>query len=338
MRLDTGGQVMGGHFMGAHVEDDEWDTGVTNVAPPEPSKCDRAYLIVLAGDGLGEMHQLIGNEVIIGRAGRASILLRDDGVSRSHVRVRRNGDALTIEDMGSRNGTFLNGNRITAPTLLRDGDKIHLGHRTVLRLTFHDALDDAFQRQLREAAMFDALTHAYSRRYFVDRLEAELQFAARHDTPLALVLLDLDHLKQVNDHYGHSAGDRMLSELAAAVQTHVRAEDLFGRIGGDEFGVLCRGTSLEVAASFAERVRVLVEELSIDVGPTALKCTVSIGVAAFPDLHCETPNELVNAADRALYIAKARGRNRVAVHPDEADETRTFEQTRPIAKSPLEDD
>jgi two-component system cell cycle response regulator len=328
---------MGAQVMGARVDDDDWDTGITNIVPPEPSKADRAYLIILAGDGLGEMHQLIGDEAIIGRAGRASVLLRDDGVSRLHARVRRQGETLTIEDMGSRNGTFLNGNRVTGPTVVRDGDKIHIGHRTVLRLTFHDALDDAFQRQLREAAMYDALTKVYSRRYFVDRLEAELQFASRHEAPLALVLLDLDHLKDINDSYGHGAGDRVLTDLAAAVQAHVRAEDLFGRIGGDEFGVLCRGTPLAVAASFAERVRLLVESLEIDVGPKVASITVSIGVSAFPDLRCESPHELVNAADRALYIAKARGRNRVAVQPDEGEDTRTFDTTRPLVRRPGSD-
>jgi diguanylate cyclase (GGDEF)-like protein len=318
--------------MGARLDDENWDTGVTNIVPPEPSKADRAYLIILAGDGLGEMHQLIGDEMVIGRAGRASVLLRDDGVSRVHARLRRDGDRLVVEDMGSRNGTFVNGSRLSAPMVVRDGDKIHVGHRTVLRLTFHDALDDAFQKQLRDAAMYDALTHVYSRRYFVDRLEAELQFATRHEAPLALILLDLDHLKDVNDSFGHAAGDRVLAEMAAAVQTHVRAEDLFGRIGGDEFGVLCRGTPLAVAASFAERVRVLVNMLEIDVGPQTVKMTVSVGVSAYPELTCESPNELVNAADRALYVAKARGRNRVALHPDEAEDTRTFDTTRPLAK------
>jgi two-component system cell cycle response regulator len=323
---------MGVDSMGARLDDESWDTGVTNIVPPEPSKADRAYLIILAGDGLGEMHQLIGDEMVIGRAGRASVLLRDDGVSRVHARLRREGDNLVVEDLGSRNGTFVNGNRLSGPMVVRDGDKIHVGHRTVLRLTFHDALDDAFQKQLRDAAMYDALTHVYSRRYFVDRLEAELQFATRHETPLALILFDLDHLKDVNDSYGHAAGDHVLAELATAVQAHVRAEDLFGRIGGDEFGVLCRGTPLSVAASFAERVRVLVHALRVDVGPKLLRMSVSIGVAAYPELACESPNELVNAADRALYVAKARGRNRVAVHPDEAEDTRTFDTTRPLGR------
>ena len=180
--------------------------------------------------------------------------------------------------------------------------------------------------------MYDALTHIYSRRYFVDRLEAELQFAARHEAPLALVLLDLDHLKDINDSFGHSAGDRVLATLAAAVQTHVRAEDLFGRIGGDEFAVLCRGTPLAVASGFAERVRALVEALEIDVGPKMATITVSIGVSAFPDLRCDLPHELVNAADRALYVAKAHGRNRVAVQPAECEDTRTFDTTRPLVR------
>jgi len=318
----------------------DWDTGVTNVIPPEPSKADRAYLIVLAGDGLGEMHQLLGAEMIIGRAGRATILLRDDGISRQHARLRRVADGFVLEDLQSRNGTYLNGNRVTEPTLLRDGDKIHLGHRTVLRLTFHDALDDAFQHQLREAAMYDALTRAYSRRYFVDRLEAELQFASRHLAPLALVLIDLDHLKHVNDHYGHGAGDRMLVDVAAVIHAHVRGEDLFGRLGGDEFGVICRGTPLAVAATFAERVRTLVADTSIDVGPVRMHATVSVGVAALPDVAADTPEQLMSITDRALYVAKARGRNRVAVHPEEAEVTHTYrgslglEATRQAVKRP----
>jgi two-component system cell cycle response regulator len=318
--------------MAGRLDDDNWVTGVTNIVPPEPQKADRAYLIILAGDGLGEMHQLIGDEMIIGRAGRASLILRDDGVSRVHARLRRLGDALVVEDLGSRNGTFVNGARLGGPMVVRDGDKIHVGHRTVLRLTYHDALDDAFQKQLRDAAMYDALTHVYSRRYFVDRLEAELQFASRHEVPLALILLDLDHLKTVNDDFGHAAGDRALAEMARAVQAHVRAEDLFGRLGGDEFGVLCRGTPLAVAASFAERMRALVHALAVDVGPKETHLTVSVGVSAFPELRCESPQELVNAADRALYVAKARGRNRVAVHPDEGEDTRTFDTMRPLAK------
>ena len=307
--------------MGERRDHDTWDTGATNVAPAPPSERERAYLIVLVGDNLGEMHELVDREVIIGRAGHSTVDLRDDSVSRLHARVQHDGEALIIEDLGSRNGTFVNGVRIAAPTRLQGGDKIHVGHRTVLRFAYHDALDDAFQRQLYEAAMYDALTHAYSRRYFVDRLEAELQFAQRHDAPLALVLLDLDRLKVVNDRYGHSAGDRVLVEVAAAVQAHVRADDLFGRLGGDEFGVLCRGTALSTAASFAERVRCLVEELSIDLGGTVVQLTVSIGVAAFPEVQCESPRELVDVADRALYVAKAQGRNRATTQL-EAEETR----------------
>jgi diguanylate cyclase (GGDEF)-like protein len=314
------------------VEDDEWVTGVSTVGPVTTTKCDRAYLIVLAGDGLGEMHLVADAEAVIGRAGRVAIALRDDGVSRTHARVRRVGAELILEDLGSRNGTYLNGERVTGPVTLRDGDKIYVGHRTVLRLTYHDDLDDAFQKQLREAAMYDALTRAFSRRHFCDRLETELQYAMRHQTPLSIVLLDLDRLKDINDTYGHAAGDRALVEVAATVQSNVRAEDLLGRLGGDEFGVLCRGSALQTAALFAERMRGLIEAHPIDLGPATVNATVSTGVAAFPDLRCVSPGELVDAADRALYIAKARGRNRVAVIPDPGEETRVRQMTVPLPR------
>jgi len=320
-------------------DDDAWDTGPGEVAPAAALHRHHVYLIVIVGDNVGEMHELRDGDTVIGRGRRAKIALHDDGVSRAHARVRREGNALMIEDLGSRNGTFVNGRRIHAPSPLFEGDKIQLGTRTMLRATMQDTFDERFQRQLVEAAMFDALTRAHSRGYFQDRLEAELRFAERHGTPLALVLLDLDHLKQVNDQYGHAAGDRVLVEVARAVHEHVRAEDLFGRLGGDEFGILCRSTPLAVAATFAERLRTLVAELTVSIAGATLPVTVTVGVAAFPDVACRTGSDLVEAADRALYLAKMQGRNRVALHPEETEETRDVVQLRQkAAESEVRDD
>ncbi len=305
-----------------------WDTGVTEAVPPAPGERGRAYLIVLTGDNLGEMHDIVG-EVVIGRAGEGAIHLRDDGISRVHARVWRESTGLAIEDLNSRNGTFVNGVRIQNATALQNGDKIHVGHRTVLRIAIYDSIDDRFQRQLLEAAMYDGLTHAHSRRHFLAQLEVELQFSLRHGVPLALIIFDVDHFKDVNDSYGHEAGDRVLVEVAALVHHHLRGEDMFGRLGGDEFGILCRATEAATAGLLADRMRDLVEALAIDVGVAAVPVTLSAGVAAMPELPCQSVEDLMQAADRALYLAKARGRNQVAAPSDRCDETRVV-TTQPL--------
>jgi two-component system cell cycle response regulator len=312
---------------------DDWDTGVTDIVPPTPGERGRAYLIVLAGDNLGEMYD-VGGEALIGRAREAAVALRDDGISRVHARVWREGPELAIEDLNSRNGTFVNSVRIHHATALHDGDKIHIGHRTILRMAVYDSLDDRFQRQLLDAAMYDALTRAHSRRHLLGQLDMELQFSLRHGIPLALILFDVDHFKDVNDRYGHEAGDRVLVALATLVQSHLRAEDLFGRLGGDEFGILCRATTSATAATLADRIRDLVEALSIDIGAAVLRITVSAGVAAVPELPCKLVQDLLHASDRALYMAKAHGRNQVAApSSDQVEETRVVTRPQPPSES-----
>jgi len=117
------------------------------------------------------------------------------------------------------------------------------------------------------------------------------------------------------------------------VQSHLRAEDLFGRLGGDEFGILCRATTSATAATLADRIRDLVEALPIAVGAAVVRVTMSAGVAAIPELPCKSVQDLMNASDRALYKAKAHGRNQVA-----ASSSEPIEDTRVVARPqpPLE--
>src|SRR5690606_11394820 len=124
-----------------------------------------------------------------------------------------------------RNGTFCNGQR-TARHALTDGDKIQLGRSTMLRFTYVDEHDESLQRQMFDSALRDGLTRAFNKRYFTERMRAEFHFAKRHDVPLSLLLLDLDHFKQVNDRHGHVAGDFVLTEFADSVQSRVRNEDV----------------------------------------------------------------------------------------------------------------
>ena len=271
---------------------------------------DRAYLIVLQGSNVGEMYRLEGNETVIGRSANATIRLDDDGVSRRHARVLVDGAEVRIEDLRSSNGTLVNGEQV-ASRELKDGDKIRLGSTTVLKFTYHDHLDESFQQQMYDAALRDGLTKAYNKKYFLDRLDTELAFAKRHQTTLSLVMIDVDFFKKVNDTYGHLAGDHVLQKVSKLAHSTVRTEDVFARYGGEEFGVICRGVSLGSAGVLGERLRALVEQTSFDFESAPLRVTISVGVAAYPEINAATPAYLIAAADEALYEAKRCGRNRV---------------------------
>jgi diguanylate cyclase (GGDEF)-like protein len=256
------------------------------------------------------MYRISGANLVLGRGGGADVRLVDEGISRFHCRIRAEGDDLVVEDLKSRNGTFLNGARIER-SQLQDGDKIQIGHSTVLKLGFHDQLEESFQRRMLDSALRDGLTRAYNKRYFLDRLHSEMRFAMRHNTPLGLLLFDLDHFKQVNDAHGHPAGDRVLVEFAALITDSIRHEDVFARYGGEEFAVLSRLISPADCARFAERLRRNVERLEVECDDAVIQVTVSIGIACVPELAVQTSDDLLRAADRALYRAKQMGRNRV---------------------------
>ena len=213
-------------------------------------------------------------------------------------------------DLQSRNGTFVNGERIQTQQL-RDGDKIQIGSTTILKFTYHDHLEESFQRRMFENALRDGLTRAFNKRYFLQRLESEVRFARRHKVPLSLVLLDLDDFKKVNDNHGHPAGDAVLQTLAQKIHESIRNEDVFARYGGEEFVVLLRSVDLARAMAFAERLRGAAHAMEHVNGDHNFRVSVSAGVAAIPEVDSDEPLELIAAADEALYRAKRAGRDRV---------------------------
>jgi diguanylate cyclase (GGDEF)-like protein len=273
------------------------------------SERDRAYLIVLAGSDVGKMFKLEDGETVLGRSHRADIKLDDDSISRMHAKLVLSENDVHVEDLNSSNGTAVNGERV-AFQQLRDGDKIRLGETTILKFTFHDRLDESFQQKMYDAALRDPLTKAFNKKYFVDTLNTEVSYSRRHSSALSLVIFDLDHFKSINDTYGHIAGDHVLIEMAAIVQTMLRAEDVLARYGGEEFCIILRGISLEDAGVLAERLRTAVESRRFMAGNQILPVTISAGVAQF-DAKLEDPLALVEAADEALYAAKKAGRNQV---------------------------
>ena len=287
-------------------------------APKAPAggKRDRAYLVVLAGASVGEMYKVEGDKVVIGRGQKAQIRLFDDGISREHAQIVIEGHQIILQDLGSTNGTFCNGLKVDRRELV-DGDKILVGSTTILKFTYHDNLDEMFQRQMYESALRDGLTKAFNKKYFTDRLESEFTFATRHVSPLALVLFDIDHFKKVNDTHGHPAGDHVLFEISTLLSSALRAEDVFARYGGEEFAVICRGSDESQAQVVGERMRKAVEGHRFVYEGALIPVTISVGIAVLPNAAVKDANDIVGFADQALYKSKNGGRNRVTVYkPD----------------------
>jgi two-component system cell cycle response regulator len=169
----------------------------------------------------------------------------------------------------------------------------------------------ATREALREQATHDPLTCLSNRHAILDLLARETNRAARENTCLAVVMADLDHFKLVNDTYGHLAGDAVLREAAQRLQTSLRSYDAVGRYGGEEFLVVLPGGTQASAMQLAERLRATMCAQSIEFNEGSLCVTMSLGVTAVtPGTHA-TPEEMIRAADEALYRAKDRGRNRV---------------------------
>ncbi len=167
--------------------------------------------------------------------------------------------------------------------------------------------------ELRRIAQTDYLTGAATRRSFTLELEKSLARFGRTSRPTALIYLDIDHFKRVNDQYGHPAGDKVLKTVSEALTRRLRQTDTFGRLGGEEFGILLENTSSEQAIETAELLRAEVESIIVPNDPP-LRVTASFGLAML-SIQASSVREWMTAADEALYDAKRTGRNRVSIAP-----------------------
>jgi diguanylate cyclase (GGDEF)-like protein len=187
----------------------------------------------------------------------------------------------------------------------------------VSSLSLETALDVRRIYTLEQESITDALTGTYNRRYLDRRLDEEVLRARRYGFPLAVLLLDIDHFKQINDEHGHPFGDGILAGLSQIVMNSVRRTDVVARYGGDEVLVIATHTPLADAAELGERLRQRVEaaemgQASGTGGGVPIRVTISVGVAGYSD-ELSSGQSLIQAADQALYQAKQAGRNRTAI-------------------------
>ncbi|HXK20443.1 MAG TPA: GGDEF domain-containing protein, partial [Polyangiaceae bacterium] len=262
--------------------------------------------VIISGDDMGRRFELGHSEVSIGRADNCTICVNTDQVSRKHCTVQPVLGRYYIVDNRSTNGTFVNEQKVERAKLM-DGDQIRVG-KAVLKYTESHVEQRYFEHVFNLASM-DALTGTFNKRYFDETFGKEAQRAQQNGAPLSMVLFDIDHFKQVNDTYGHPAGDAVLSNVAGAVSAQLREGDALFRVGGEEFALVMAATQLDLAVQAAEAARGLIAELATDFMGTIIRVTLSLGVAELGPT--ELPAALYQRADERLYAAKRGGRNRV---------------------------
>jgi diguanylate cyclase (GGDEF)-like protein len=289
--------------------DEGTSTSQTAIRIPPAGTAKRAVVTVLSGLNAGQVC-MIGTEFVIGRSHDCDLQLRDQGISRRHTRIFNAADWYALEDLGSTNGTYVNGARVRSAKL-GPGDRVQVGLDVVFAFTYIDQTEEALAKKLYEASTRDGLTGAFSRKYFSERCNAELSYAGRHpNSALSVIMFDIDHFKRVNDTQGHLAGDRVLRAVAARATQEVRLEDVVARYGGEEFIILVREDSTH-AFSLAERLRRGIEGVEVPHERGVIRVTVSVGVASLDEVgRSPSMESLVGLADERLYRAKRAGRNR----------------------------
>src|SRR6266496_3891532 len=291
----------------------------------------RPALVFLRGELLAVPIPLESTEVTIGRALDADVRVNDTRASRLHARITTESNEATgekrfrLSDLGSTNGTLLNGLPVTE-AFLADGDKFEVGDQ-LIRFEMLDEIDREFQQQIRRLLVHDELTGLLTGKSFFSELRREAARAEAESMPFCVLMMDIDHFKEVNDTYGHLVGSETLEEVGDVIKKSLRAGDVGARFGGEEFAAFLLDADYAQGLVAAERVRSAIEKHEFPVvrrgseeEPRTHRITISIGVASYPE-DAKDPIQLVEMADSALYKAKRSGRNRVCAYRPSLAET-----------------
>lgn len=268
-------------------------------------------VMVLAGEMTGKVFRVEdGRDLVVGRDPDTDITIDLNPLSRRHCRFFRTDDKVFVEDLGSTNGTFVNGVRIKK-RLLISNERVFLADICALKFILADEVELFVNQYLFGRATTDALTGLSNRLYFEENLRREFSFHRRAGLPMSLLMFDLDDFKQINDTHGHPAGDEVLRVLGHLVRTHLREEDVLARCGGEEFAIILKNTNAAAARAKAESLRALIADTSITFEGKEIRVTASFGQAALCGSRISTPEEMVAIADTRMYQAKRAGKDRV---------------------------
>jgi diguanylate cyclase (GGDEF)-like protein len=261
------------------------------------------------GTGMGTRYPLDKLPLVMGRGEDCDLLVPDHSVSRRHARIELRQDGYYAVDLQSTNGTFVN-DVTGSECKLRDGDYLRVGN-CIYRFLAGGNVEAEYHEEIYRLTIIDALTEIHNKRYLLEFLDRELARSARHGRPLALIMMDIDQFKAINERLGHLGGDFTLRELATGIKKGIRKEDLFARFGGEEFALVLVESTHEGAVQVAEQLRQRIEGYSFQYEGKTFRVNISLGVAYTPGSVQLTPAELIRRADEKLFEAKRQGRNRV---------------------------
>ena len=291
----------------------EWKTRITKIqASKPPGSSDAACLVLIypPGPDMGKRFPLDRQEFVLGRGTDCDIQVDRDSVSRRHAKVfLLDGTTWCVQDLGSTNGSYVNDNQIEQ-SALRDGDFLKIG-AAIFKFLIGANVEVSYHEEIYRMTIVDGLTGVHNKRYFLEFLDREMARCARYGRPLALVMFDIDHFKNINDQHGHLTGDYVLKELARRLATRIRRDELLARYGGEEFAAVLPETGKQGALEFGEQLRLIVARDPFEFEGDKLPVTISVGVAVSGDGQPMDLTSFVKAADENLYRAKRGGRNQV---------------------------
>lgn len=277
-----------------------------NSLKPQPGGTDCLVVIYSADDRtLGHRHLLEQREISIGRDQDNDIVLESDAVSRHHCRLERGADGWHLMDSDSTNGTYINDGFVT-DAVLRQGDQVKVGD-TIFKYLSGSNVEAQYFEAIYKMMIVDGLTGTFNKRFLGDAFEREIPRARRHQRSLSVLMFDVDDFRNINNTYGHLAGDYVLKELANVVKSRLRPDDVLGRFGGEEFCAILPETAIDGARIIAEDLRRRIDEKKYIFDGTEIRVTVSMGVIELqPEMDVHS---LLRLVDEKLYEAKRAGKN-----------------------------
>lgn len=294
--------------------DSDYDiqTRVTGLDELKVRRPGEACLVVIHApvqNDLGRRYVLDKDTTAVGRGRDNDIVLPSDCVSRRHARLEQRAGNLFVVDLASTNGTFINDDvHAVRERQLQRGDRLKVGD-TIFKYLSGSDIELQYHEIIHRMTVTDGLTDLANRKQLDSLLEEEIPRAQRHGRDLALLMIDIDHFKSVNDTHGHLTGDSVLRGLAAILQRRLRPSDRLGRYGGEEFCAILPETPLHNAAKIAEDLRALVEAHAFIAEDKDIRVTISVGAGVLQQGMVVA--DLYRTADEMLYKAKRSGRNKV---------------------------
>ncbi len=251
--------------------------------------------------------------LILGRSVECYVFVDDRSVSKRHAEIILEGSDVFIKDLGSTNGTEVDGTKID-PNLkkkLGNNNQIKCGN-IIFKFLEQGSLESFSNQKSYDRTQLDPLTNIFNKGALVSHGEECIRKAKLIDVPLGVIVFDLDNFKNINDTFGHPAGDYVLNEMSTVIQKKlIRSDDFFARWGGEEFCLILLGSPLNKSVEVAERLRATIEGHNFNYKGTKLEVTISVGVANL-DSSMDSWDQLFDKADKATYLSKKNGKNRVS--------------------------